>query len=81
MIELHLDLKFHMKPWKKALLFSFLFYLIILFILIVIITFVKKDFDFGLISKLSAAYLAALVLSFRYMYKTFKARYTSQANQ
>lgn len=81
MIELHLDLKFHMKPWKKALLFSFLFYLIILFILIVIITFVKKDFDFGLISKLSAAYLAALVLSFRYMYKTFKARYASQANQ
>lgn len=77
MIELHLDLKFHMKPWKKALLFSFLFYLIILFIFIVIITFMKKDFDFGLVSKISAAYLTALMWSFRYMYKKFKAKFAS----
>jgi hypothetical protein len=75
MIELHLDLKFNMKPWKKALAFSFLFYLIILFILIVIITFMKKDFDFGLVSKISAAYLTALILSFRHMYKTFREKF------
>jgi len=76
MIELHLDLKFHMKPWKKALLFSFLFYLIILFILIIIITFIQKDFDFKLVSIISGAYLTALILSFRQMYKIFKEKFT-----
>ncbi len=75
MIELHLDLKFRMKPWKKALVFSFMFYLIMLFILIVMITFVKKDFDSGLVSKISAAYLTALILSFRYMYRSFKKKF------
>ncbi|GFO96772.1 UPI0003D1C28A related cluster [groundwater metagenome] len=77
MIELHLDLKFMMKPWKKALAFSFLFYLIVLFILIVIITFMKKDFDFGLVSKISAVYLTALILCYRYMYRIFKKKFTS----
>lgn len=75
MIELNLDLKFKMKPWKKALLFSFLFYLIILFILIIIITFIRKDFDFGLISKVSVMYMGALILSFRRMYKNFKTKF------
>lgn len=77
MIELHLDLKFMMKPWKKALAFSFLFYLIVLFILIVVITFMIKDFNFGLVSKISGAYLTALILSFRYMYRTFKEKFAS----
>ena len=76
MIELHLDLKFKMKPWKKALAFSFLFYLVILFILIVIVTFIKKDFDFKLVFLISAFYLTALVLSFRYMYRKFKAKFS-----
>ncbi len=75
MIELHLDLRLHMKPWKKALLFSFLFYLIILFMLIVIITFMKKDFDFKLVSAISGAYLTALILCFRHMYKIFKKKF------
>ncbi len=77
MIELHLDLKFMMKPWKKALAFSFLFYLIVLFILIIIITFMKKDFDFGLVSIISAVYLTALILCYRYMYIIFKEKFTS----
>lgn len=75
MIELHLDLKFRMKPWKKALVFSFMFYLIVLFIFIVIITFMKKDFDTGLVGKISAVYLTALILSFRYMYGSFKKKF------
>jgi hypothetical protein len=77
MIELHLDLIFHMKPWKKALAFSLLFYLIVLFILIVVITFMKRGFSFRLVSTISAIYLTALILSFRYMYKTFKDKFTS----
>lgn len=77
MIELHLDLKFMMKPWKKALAFSFLFYLIVLFILIVVITFMRKGFSFRLVSTISAVYLTALILSFRYMYRTFKEKFDS----
>ena len=79
MIELHLDLKFHMKPWKKALFFSFLFYLLALFILILFITFMKKDFDAGLVIKVSAAYVTVLILGFRYMYRTFKEKFAQLA--
>ena len=75
MIELHLDLKFMMKPWKKALAFSFLFYLIILFILIVIITFILKDFNFKLVLIVSAGYMIPLLLSFRHMFKIFKEKF------
>jgi len=77
MIELHLDIKFKMKTWKKALAFSFLFYLIILFMLIVIITFILKDFNFKLVFLISGVYLTALTLSFRYMYKVFKKKFSS----
>lgn len=77
MIEIHLDLKFRMKPWKKALMFSFLFYLIVLFVFIVLITFIKKDFDFKLVSIISGAYVTMLVLSFRFMYKIFKKKFAS----
>lgn len=75
MIELHLDLKFKMKPWKKALAFSFLFYLIVLFILIIIITFIKKDFNFGLVSIIFAGYMIPLILVFRHMFKMFKEKF------
>ncbi|VVB85549.1 Uncharacterised protein [uncultured archaeon] len=75
MIELHLDLKFKMKPWKKALLFSFIFYLMVLVALIVIITFVRKLFDFKLVSIISAGYISLLMLSFRRMYFIFKERF------
>jgi hypothetical protein len=76
MIELHLDLKFKMKPWKKALVFSFLFYMIIFFILIVIITFMNKGFNFKLLSIISAIYLGALILGFRHMYRRFQEKFT-----
>jgi uncharacterized membrane protein len=77
MIELHLDIKFKMKPWKKALAFSFLFYLIILFMLIVITTFILKRFNYMLVFLISGVYLTALTLSFRYMYKVFKKKFSS----
>jgi len=72
MIELHLDLKLIMKPWKKALAFSFLSYFIILLILLVIVTIIKKNIDLKLISVISITYLAALTSGFFYMYKIFK---------
>ena len=75
MIELHLDLKFKMKPWKKALAFSFIFYLIVLFILIIIITFIKKDCNFGLVLIVSAGCMITLILGFRYMFKMFKEKF------
>lgn len=75
MIELHLDLKFQMKPWKKALLFSLLFYLIILFIFIVIITFALKDFKFGLVSIISIIYMGILFFGFRHMYRRFEEKF------
>ena len=81
MIELHLDLKFHMKPWKKALAFSFFFYLIILFILIVMITFILKDFNFRIVSIISGAYFGVLILSFRYMYKRFQEKFIPDATK
>ena len=75
MIELHLDLKFHMKPWKKALLFSLLFYLIILLTFIIIITFLLKDFKFGLVSIISVIYLGVLFFAFRHMYRRFEEKF------
>ncbi len=80
MIELHLDLKFHMKPWKKALAFSFLFYLIVLFIFIVIITFALKRFNHGLVLVLAGGYISTLALGFRHMYRIFKAKFSFKYN-
>jgi membrane protease YdiL (CAAX protease family) len=80
MIELHLDLKLHMKPWKKALAFSFIFYLIILVMSIIIITFAEGKFNRGLELVLSTVYLTALILIFRYMYKTFKEKSSISLN-
>jgi len=76
MIELHFDLKFLMKPWKKALAFSLLYYLMVLFLLIAIVTIINKDIDLKLVSILSITYLAALTLGFRRMYKLFKSKYS-----
>jgi hypothetical protein len=75
MIELHLDLKFKMKPWKKALAFSFLFHLIVLFIIIIIITFIKKDFNFSIVLIVSAGYMIPLILGYRYLFKIFKEKF------
>ncbi len=74
-IEFQLDMKFGIEPWKKALFFSFLFYLMILFILIIIVILIKKEFNSKLVSIISGIYLLALILSFRYMYKIFKKKF------
>jgi heme/copper-type cytochrome/quinol oxidase subunit 4 len=75
MIELNLDLKFQMKPWKKALLFSLIFYLLILFLLNVIITFMLKGFNFKLVFIISVIYLGILFFCFRHMYRRFEEKF------
>ena len=76
MIELHFDLKFLMEPWKKALAFSFMYYLLIYFLLIAIVTILLKDIDLKLLSTISITYLTGLTLGFLYMYKLFKSKYS-----
>jgi hypothetical protein len=74
MIELHFDLKFKTTPWKKALAFSFLFYLILLIVCIFVIISIKKDIDNKLLGIVFGACVSALILSFRYMYRIFKEK-------
>ncbi len=78
MIELHFDLKFLMEPWKKALAFSYIYYLLIYFLLIVIVTVLIKNINLQLVSIISITYLTALTLSFRRMYKLFKSKYSRE---
>lgn len=75
MIELHIDLKFLMKPWKKALFFSLLFYLILFFISIVIIKFILNYLTIRFLLIISVVYLGLLFLSFRNMYKRFEVKF------
>ncbi|CAG0957170.1 MAG: hypothetical protein MPEBLZ_00623 [Candidatus Methanoperedens nitroreducens] len=75
MIELHFGLKFRMKTWKKALAFSFLFYLIILFIFSIILTFTLTDFNYKVIFMFFASYMTLLILGFLQMFRIFKARF------
>lgn len=79
MIELHFDLKFLMKPWKKALFFSILFYLILFFIFIIIIIFILKNFKIGFVSIISVIYLGALFFGFRNMYRRFEEKFKALA--
>jgi hypothetical protein len=76
MIELHFDLKFRTEPWKKALAFSFIYYLLVYFLLVVIVTVLNKDINLKIVSMISITYFAALTLGFRHMYKLFKSKYS-----
>ena len=78
MIELHFDLKFLMEPWKKALAFSFIYYLLVYFLLIFIVSILNKNINLKLVSMISITYLVALTLGFRHMYKLFKSKYSRE---
>lgn len=60
--------------WKKALLLSFISYLGILFVIIVGDTFYNKDFDFPRVLRMTAAYVAVLVVYFSLMFAVFRSR-------
>jgi hypothetical protein len=48
----------------RSLFFSFMSYLFVLFVIIVIDTFIRRDFDFARAAAISAMYIAALLLLF-----------------
>ncbi len=75
MIELNLDIKFNLKPWKKALVISFFYYLIALIIVIFIFIIKLGEFNFKLISMIFGIYLIFLILTFHYMNKIFENKY------
>ncbi|RZN43514.1 MAG: hypothetical protein EFT35_01115 [Methanophagales archaeon ANME-1-THS] len=58
----------------RSLFFSFMSYLFVLFVIIVLDTFSRKDFDFGRAAALSAVYIAALVVLFAVMVLVFRKR-------
>lgn len=63
-----------LKDWQKALMFSFVSYSIILFGLIVIITFALKDFRFLLVFGLSFVYMGAVIVLMIISVRIFKKR-------
>jgi len=51
-----------LKQWQKALLFSFISYGMLLFFIIVAITFILRDFNFLVVAGLTFVYTAGLVI-------------------
>ncbi|KXS41634.1 MAG: hypothetical protein AWU59_2012 [Methanolobus sp. T82-4] len=51
-----------LKQWQKALLFSFISYAMLLFLIIVAITFILRDFNFLVVAGLTFVYMAGLVV-------------------
>lgn len=60
--------------WQKSLLFSFISYTLVLFGLIVAITFLLKDFNFVLVIALSSVYMGSVVVAMLVARKVFKKR-------
>lgn len=63
-----------LKDWQKALMFSFISYSIILFGMIVAITFILKDFKFFLVFGLTFVYMGAVILLMIISVKILKKR-------
>ena len=58
----------------KSLFFSFVSYLFVLFVIIVIDTFWNKDFVFARAAAVSAVYMGALVVLFAVMVRVFRKK-------
>ena len=58
----------------RSLFFSFMSYLFILFVIIVIDTFNRKDFVFGRAAAISAVYFGVLVVLFAIMAVVFRVK-------
>ncbi|ETA69089.1 hypothetical protein V7O61_09570 [Methanolobus sp. WCC1] len=63
-----------LKDWQKAMMFSFISYSIILFGLIVAITFILKDFKFLLVLGLSFVYMGTVIVMMFILIRIFKKR-------
>ena len=58
----------------KSLFFSFVSYLFVLFVIIVLDTFMNKDFDFVRAAAISAVYMGTLVVLFAIMLRVFRKK-------
>jgi hypothetical protein len=63
-----------LKDWQKAMIFSFISYSIILFGLIVAITFILKDFRFLLVFGLTFVYMGTVIVLMFIAIRIFKKR-------
>lgn len=63
-----------LKQWQKALLFSFVSYSALLFMIIVAITFILKDFNFLVVTGLTFVYMSVLLASILIARKLFRKR-------
>ena len=60
--------------WIRALGISFVSYMFILFVLIVVDTFHARDFDFGRAVVISGVYMTALLVYFAVLFVVFKRK-------
>ena len=60
--------------WQKALMFSFVSYAVVLFGIIVAITFILKDFKFLLVFGMTFVYMGGLIVTILIAIKIFKKR-------
>ncbi len=67
-------MKIQVSGLTKSLFFSFMSYLFVLFVIIVIDTFMNKDFDFPRAAAISAVYMGALVVLFAIMVRVFRMK-------
>lgn len=67
-------MKLHVSVLTRSLFFSFVSYLFVLFLIIVLDTFMRKDFDFSRAAAIAAAYLSALVMLFVLMMVVFRKK-------
>ena len=58
----------------RSLFFSFISYLFVLFVIIVVDTFWNKDFVFARAAAISAVYISALVVLFAVMIRVFRTK-------
>ena len=68
------DMRLRLSALTRSLFFSFMSYLFVLFVIIVIDTFYNKDFIFMRAAAISVVYLGAMVVLFVIMVVTFRAR-------
>jgi hypothetical protein len=67
-------MKIQISALTKSLFFSFISYMFVLFVIIVLDTFSNKDFVFARAAAISAVYLGALVILFAIMVLVFKMK-------
>jgi len=60
--------------WMCALGISFILYMFILFVIIVVVTFHARDFDLGRTLTITAVYMTALLIYFAILFVVFKRK-------